>query len=196
MIFLRNLKVFLNSSKKFYILKNYTLVNKSFSVSYLNKRFQLNSNDLFKILKLNSKNVYLLNLNSKYSTSNLEENKFKRRNDNNAIWYILSTLVLMIGATYAAVPLFKIFCESQGIDANSEMKDMNVDNLKKILSTIKRVDNKNINIKFVASTSTDLQWSFEPSQNEIKLVPGETALAFYKAKNLTNRSIVGIGKLL
>jgi hypothetical protein len=50
--------------------------------------------------------------------------------NNNIIWYVLSGLVMMIGASYAAVPLFKIFCESQGIDANMDFRDMNIDKLK------------------------------------------------------------------
>lgn len=111
----------------------------------------------------------------------------------NAIWYILSALVIMIGASYAAVPLFKIFCESQGIDVSTDFKDMDLENLKKKLKGMRRVEDRMIRVKFVASTSGDLLWKFEPCQDEIIVVPGETALAFFRAKNLTNRSIVGIG---
>lgn len=38
-------------------------------------------------------------------------------NTQNLIWYTMGGLVIMGGMSYAAVPLFKIFCESQG---NSE----------------------------------------------------------------------------
>ena len=102
----------------------------------------------------------------------------------------------MIGASYAAVPLFKLFCESQGIDTNTDFRDLNFETLKSKLKKMKRIEDRNIAVKFIASTSSDLQWTFEPSQSEIVLAPGETALAFFKAKNLTNRSIVGIGETL
>jgi cytochrome c oxidase assembly protein subunit 11 len=98
----------------------------------------------------------------------------------------------MIGASYAAVPLFKIFCESTGMDVNTDFRDMNIETLKNKLASMKKVDTRNIEIKFVATTSTDLMWKFEPCQEIINVAPGETALAFFKAKNLTNRSIIGM----
>ena len=101
----------------------------------------------------------------------------------------------MIGASYAAVPLFKIFCESQGIDVNTDFKDMDLEKLKQKLSQMKRVENKQIKVKFVASTASDLLWKFEPCQEEIVVAPGETALAFFRANNLTDRPIIGIGML-
>jgi cytochrome c oxidase assembly protein subunit 11 len=60
------------------------------------------------------------------------------------------------------------------------------------LTTLKKVEDRPLKLKFMASTSTDLQWSFAPCQTEIHLTPGETVLAFYRAKNNTNRPIVGI----
>jgi cytochrome c oxidase assembly protein subunit 11 len=114
--------------------------------------------------------------------------------NNNIIWYVLSGFVIMVGASYAAVPLFKMFCESQGIDANMDFRDMSIDKLKSKLENIKKVENRDIEVKFLASTATDLLWTFEPSQNSVTVAPGETALAFFKAKNLTNRPIIGIGR--
>ena len=35
-------------------------------------------------------------------------------------------------------------------------------------------------------------WQFKPHQKEIKIVPGETALAFYTARNPTDRPVTGI----
>ena len=45
---------------------------------------------------------------------------------------------------------------------------------------------RRIKVSFSASTSDTLPWSFKPLQREISLLPGETALAFYKAKNKSN----------
>ena len=111
----------------------------------------------------------------------------------NLVWYTLSGLVVMGGMSYAFVPLFKMFCESQGMDANTDFRDMNIEMLISRLKSMKKVENRNINVKFVATTSADLKWDFEPSQSEISVAPGETALAFFKAKNNTNRPIIGIG---
>ena len=35
-------------------------------------------------------------------------------------------------------------------------------------------------------------WQFYPSQREVKLIPGETALAFYTVKNPSNKAITGV----
>jgi len=71
------------------------------------------------------------------------------------------------------VPLFKIFCESQGIEANVDFRDVNFENLKDKLVNMKKDQSRQIRVKFVASTSADLLWNFKPCQDEITLVPGE-----------------------
>ena len=37
-----------------------------------------------------------------------------------------------------------------------------------------------------------MRWEFRPHQKEIRLVPGETALAFYTARNPSDRPVTGI----
>ena len=77
----------------------------------------------------------------------------------------------------------------------NNISDMSVDALKKRLTKLSRDSNRSIRISFVASTSSNLLWKFVPSQEEVFLAPGETSLAFFKAKNLTDRPIIGIGML-
>lgn len=164
--------------------------------------FRLNSAIRFKLFKPKPSLVETNFLN-KFSTTALLTNSpkinlknFQQKPDQsskNAVWYILSGFVIMIGASYAAVPLFKLFCESQGIDVNTEFRDLDIEKLKNKLTSMKKVENRSVKVKFVASTSADLLWKFDPCQEEITVAPGETALAFFKAKNLTDRSIIGIG---
>ena len=96
----------------------------------------------------------------------------------NGVWYILSGTVLCLGIAYAGVPLFKIFCESQGIEANVDFRDVNFENLKDKLIKMKKDENRLIRVKFVASTSADLLWNFKPCQDEITLVPGDHRTQF------------------
>ncbi|KAJ1962024.1 Cytochrome c oxidase assembly protein cox11, mitochondrial, partial [Dimargaris xerosporica] len=51
---------------------------------------------------------------------------------------------------------------------------------------------RKLRITFSASTSDTLNWRFVPQQREVRLVPGETALAFYTAKNLGDQDIIGV----
>lgn len=176
-----------------------TKLNRTFSTGF---SFKLNTpiNKSFNTVINVNKKVFdrvislpvISSFREKSNKSNFEQNK---QEHSNALWYILSGFVIMIGASYAAVPLFKIFCESQGFDANTDFRDMNIETLTEKLKGMKKVENRQIKVKFVASTATDLLWKFEPCQDEIYVAPGETALAFFKARNLTDRSIIGIGKI-
>lgn len=51
---------------------------------------------------------------------------------------------------------------------------------------------KRIKVTFNASISDTLPWKFVPQQREVKVLPGETALAFYKATNLGDKDIIGV----
>lgn len=53
-------------------------------------------------------------------------------------------------------------------------------------------DHDRIRITFNGSVSDVLPWKFIPQQREVRVVPGETALAFYTAKNKSEEDIVGV----
>ncbi|KAI5694983.1 hypothetical protein M8J76_007271 [Diaphorina citri] len=60
------------------------------------------------------------------------------------------------------------------------------------VAQMKKVASRPIKITFNADTSSSMRWNFRPQQADITVYPGETALAFYTAKNPTNSPIVGI----
>jgi len=47
-------------------------------------------------------------------------------------------------------------------------------------------------VKFNADIAATMRWNFRPQQSEVRLYAGETALAFYTAKNPTEKPIDGI----
>ena len=49
-----------------------------------------------------------------------------------------------------------------------------------------------IKVHFNADRSEQLPWTFKPQQKYISVLPGETSLAFYTAKNISNKDIIGI----
>ncbi|RKF63585.1 Cytochrome c oxidase assembly protein COX11, mitochondrial [Erysiphe neolycopersici] len=51
---------------------------------------------------------------------------------------------------------------------------------------------KRIRITFNGSVSDVLPWKFVPQQREVKVLPGETALAFYTATNKSSDDIIGV----
>lgn len=122
--------------------------------------------------------------------------RFERDEKNrhvNVALYMTSMAVLMLGLTYASVPLYKMFCEATGFDGvlrkiDDETVAQNVRNL------AQRTDKSHplLRIHFSSTPSSLLPWTFEPEQPDVHILPGETALAFYRAKNESNRPIIGI----
>jgi cytochrome c oxidase assembly protein subunit 11 len=53
-------------------------------------------------------------------------------------------------------------------------------------------DAKRIRVTFSSSVSDVLPWKFTPQQREVRVLPGETALAFYTATNLSDKDIIGV----
>jgi cytochrome c oxidase assembly protein subunit 11 len=51
---------------------------------------------------------------------------------------------------------------------------------------------RRLRITFNASVSDVLPWKFTPEQREVRVLPGESALAFYKATNKSPEDIIGI----
>src|SRR5881392_3842205 len=49
-----------------------------------------------------------------------------------------------------------------------------------------------LRITFNSSVSSILPWKFIPQQREVRVLPGETALAFYTAKNNSDQDIIGL----
>jgi cytochrome c oxidase assembly protein subunit 11 len=51
---------------------------------------------------------------------------------------------------------------------------------------------KRIKVNFNSSVSDVLPWKFTPQQREVRVLPGETALAFYTATNKGDKDIIGV----
>ena len=91
-------------------------------------------------------------------------------------------VALMVGVAFAAVPLYDLFCRTTGY-AGTPM-----------LGTAApgATGDTSMNIRFVASTSPSLPWSFTPQQVTMPLRLGEEGLAFYTARNDSAAAVTGI----
>ena len=101
---------------------------------------------------------------------------------------ILATIVIgMLGLSYASVPLYRLFCQATGFGGTAKINTDFVEKMDKL-----EVKDKYVTIKFNANLSDNMPWVFQPSQKELKILVGETALGFYKAYNPTDKPIIGI----
>jgi cytochrome c oxidase assembly protein subunit 11 len=88
----------------------------------------------------------------------------------------------MLGMTYAAVPLYRLFCQVTGYGGTTQVA----------AEAPREVLDRTVTVRFNADVATGLPWKFEPVQRDITVKVGETGLAFYRAQNLTDRPIVGM----
>ena len=88
----------------------------------------------------------------------------------------------MVAMTYAAVPLYRVFCEATGFAGTPKI----------LASAPTREIDRTVTVRFNADTAQGLPWKFEPAQGPMTIKLGETAIAEFRAKNLSNRPIVGV----
>ncbi len=80
----------------------------------------------------------------------------------------------MVGMSYAAVPLYEMFCQVTGYGGTTQRVTQYSDTI---------LDRK-ITIRFDANTSGGLPWQFQPVERSIDIRIGETVQANYRAENL------------
>tara|TARA_B100000674_G_scaffold497620_1_gene532106 strand:+ start:1204 stop:1785 length:582 start_codon:yes stop_codon:yes gene_type:complete len=104
------------------------------------------------------------------------------KSKNRRLFGVLVLLVVaMVGMSYAAVPLYDLFCRVTGFGGTTQIAQM---------PSVKRID-RVIKVRFDASLNGSFPWEFQPVQREMSLQVGETGLAFYRARNVSNASLVG-----
>jgi cytochrome c oxidase assembly protein subunit 11 len=85
----------------------------------------------------------------------------------------------MVGAAYAAVPLYNWFCRTTGFAGTPQVAQSAPDHML----------GRTLAIRFDSNVTPGLPWKFEPEQNEIKLRIGEVATVRYKVINQAARTI-------
>lgn len=117
-----------------------------------------------------------------------EREKQRKYNMQTTTNYATSLGIFFLALAFAAVPLYRALCQRTGwggvpiTDGSRFTKD----------KVIPVDTNKKIRVSFTCQSSGILPWKFTPLQREVYLVPGETALAFYRAKNMSNEDIIGM----
>lgn len=114
--------------------------------------------------------------------------EYVRLRNRTTINYATSFGIFFLSLAFAAVPLYRAICQRTGW-GGIPITDQTLFTPDKVIP----VDtNKRIRISFTCQSSGILPWKFTPQQKEVYVVPGETALAFYKAKNMSKEDIIGM----
>ena len=94
---------------------------------------------------------------------------------------LFALTAVMAGLSFAAVPLYRLFCQATGYDGTPKRAEA---------ASIKTLD-REITVRFDANLSSALGWTFQPAQREMRLKIGENALAFYSAANISPTPLTG-----
>src|SRR5690606_6596348 len=93
----------------------------------------------------------------------------------------LVAVVGMVGMSYAAVPLYRLFCQVTGYGGTPQVAEAAP------VEVLDRV----IEVRVDANGAGGIPGTFRPEQREIALNVGEQALAFYRAENVSGRDTTG-----
>lgn len=88
----------------------------------------------------------------------------------------------MLGMSYAAVPLYRIFCQVTGFGGTTQRADV----------APHEILNRQVTVRLNADVAPALAWKFQPVQRDVTLKVGEEALAFYRATNNSSQAVVGM----
>ena len=91
----------------------------------------------------------------------------------------LALVVVMVGAAYAAVPLYRLFCKLTGFGGTTQVATNAPANA---LAQM-------ISVRFDTNVASGLNWSFKAETPVTKLKIGETATIFYKITNHASEAV-------
>ena len=86
---------------------------------------------------------------------------------------------LMLGMSFAAVPLYRMFCSMTGYGGTTQ----------RVVSAPSAPGERTLTVRFDSNVAGGLPWAFEPETKQIALRTGETKTVFYRVTNLTDRAI-------
>ena len=91
-----------------------------------------------------------------------------------------SVFFFMTGAAFAAVPIYRMFCQVTGFDGAT----------RRATAASDQVLGKTLTIRFDANVR-DLPWTFTAEQTSQEAKIGETKIAFFKVKNNSDKPVTG-----
>jgi cytochrome c oxidase assembly protein subunit 11 len=88
----------------------------------------------------------------------------------------------MVGAAYAAVPLYNWFCRSTGFNGTTQVATS---------APASAPLARTIAVRFDSNVAGGLPWKFEPEQTEIQVRIGEVVTVYYTVTNQSARTTIG-----
>jgi cytochrome c oxidase assembly protein subunit 11 len=108
----------------------------------------------------------------------LEQRRSRQRHRRVALIFS-GVVACMIGLSFAAVPLYRLFCAATGFGGTTQVAHVAPSEPGKRVLTV----------RFDANVAPGLPWQFAPETPSISLRTGETRTVFYKVTNTADRPV-------
>lgn len=105
-----------------------------------------------------------------------------RRDRRALVGFVLAGVVAgMVGLSFAAVPLYRMFCQATGFGGVPQVAEAAPDT----------VLDRTVKIRFDTNVDADLPWEFKSEERSVNVKIGESTLVFFKAHNPTDKPVSG-----
>ena len=112
----------------------------------------------------------------------LQQTSQQRSRNRRAAFAVVAVVGLMLGMSYAAVPLYEMFCRVTGFAGTP----------RKVEGPAAARGMRVLTVRFDANVSPDVDWSFAPEITSIAARTGETKTIFYKVTNRSNQTVTAM----
>ena len=110
--------------------------------------------------------------------NSLEQKRYRRRHRRVAL--IFSGIIAgMVGLSFAAVPLYRLFCAATGYGGTTQVAHAGPS----------EPGQRVLTVRFDANVAPGLPWQFTPETPSVSLRTGETMTVFYKVTNSADRPV-------
>ena len=87
----------------------------------------------------------------------------------------------MVGAAYAAVPIYKLICQATGLNGTTQ----------RVAGNGAKILDRTMTVHFDANTGAGMPWEFKPLQRDVTVRIGETTMAYFSAYNPSGKTVSG-----
>jgi cytochrome c oxidase assembly protein subunit 11 len=94
--------------------------------------------------------------------------------------------IAMVGAAYASVPLYRLFCQVTGFGGTTQVAS------EAQAAGIAPVTGRTIRVRFDGNVRAGMPWEFRPTAAFADLPIGERRMAFFRAANTGDRAVTGV----
>lgn len=101
--------------------------------------------------------------------------------DRRRLWIaagVVATVVFSLGMSFAAVPLYRKFCQATGFNGTTQVAS----------GPSATRGARTLTVRFDANVAPGLPWRFEPDTPAISLQTGKTATVFFKVTNTSDHA--------